>query len=62
MISKIKIPLDSIELNKLKSGVIFTWEVRDNNNEWVQVKIKYDKNGKCSKWYHDRVFHSNGYR
>jgi|10_taG_2_1085330.scaffolds.fasta_scaffold136179_2 hypothetical protein len=50
MISKIKIPLDSIELNKLKGGVIFTWEIRDNNNEWVQVKIKYDKNG---KWVED---------
>ena len=50
MKSKIKIPLDASELSKLKSGVIFTWEVRNNNQEWVEVVIKYDKNG---RWVED---------
>ena len=50
MKSKIKIPLDALEISKLRTGVMFTWEVKDSNEKWVEVKIKYDRNG---KWVDD---------
>jgi hypothetical protein len=46
MKSKIEIPINALELNRLKDGVMFTWEVKDNNQEWIEVKIRYDKEGK----------------
>ena len=50
MKSKIEIPIYALELNKLKDGIIFTWEVKDSNKEWIEVKIRYDKEG---RWVSD---------
>ena len=44
-IRNITIPLTAIEMSKLGNGTQFTWEVKDNNNEKILVKIVYDKEG-----------------
>jgi hypothetical protein len=44
-IRNITIPLTAIEMSKLGNGTQFTWEVKDNRNEKILVKIVYDKEG-----------------